>query len=114
MRNLLSSKDFLNDAIFRKQITEYLTEIANDRQLLIDNTSIYNKKHNITTEVVLKRDAYSRLEERGLLNVDNILKETELILNLKSQLTSCERQFLGTLLQCCMQDTITYYKNQNK
>jgi len=112
MRSILHTKDFLSDAVFRKQITEYLTELANDRQLLIDNTSIYNKKHNITTEVVLKRDAYSRLEEKGLLTVDNILKETELILNLKSQLTSNERQFLGTLLSCCMADTITYYKNQ--
>ena len=112
MKSLLASKDFLSDAVFRRQITEYLTELANDRQLLIDNTSIYNKKHNITTEVVLKRDAYSRLEERGLLTTDNILKETELILNLRSQLASNERQFLGTLLSCCMEDTITYYKNQ--
>lgn len=114
MKSLLSGKDFLADAVFRKQITEYLTELANDRCKLIEDTSVYNKKHNITTEVVLKRDAYSKLEEKGLLTVDNILKEAELILNLKSQLTSNERQFLGTLLKSCMEGTILYYENKNK
>ena len=114
MKNLLNSKKFLDDSIFRRQITEYLTELENDRQNLIDETSIYNKAHNITTEVILKRDAYARLKERGLLETDKILVECELILNLKSKLTSCERQFLGTLLSCCMNDTITYYQNKKK
>jgi len=114
MKNLLGTNQFLQDACFRNQVTEYLTELENDRHNLIDKTSIYNKKHNITTEVVLKRDAYSRLKERGLLTTDKILVECELILNLKSKLTSCERQFLGTLLSCCMEDTITYYQNKKK
>lgn len=112
MKSILNTKNFLSDAVFRKQITEYLEELANNRQKLIDQTSVYNKKHNITTEVVISRGAYSRLLEKGIMTTDRVLKECELILNLKSKLSSAERGFLGTMLQCCMQDTITYYKNQ--
>jgi len=114
MKSILNSKRYLDDARFRFYIEEHLTDLAQKRQKLIDDTLIHNIKRKITTEIVMNRSSYSRLLERGLMTVDGVIDEAEKIMSLKSELSSAERMFLGDLLEKSMIKTIDYYKDKNK
>jgi len=113
MKNLLSSDRYLEDYMFRKFMQEKLDVLNSEHQKAVDLVTIYNKKHNIVTEVQFKETPYLMLLKKGMLTVEKIVTEAELLLKSESKLSVPERRFLGSLISDAMTEAIAFYERKN-
>jgi len=112
MKNLLNSDRYLDDAIFRRFMQEKLDALNSEHQIAVDLVTIYNKKHNIVIEVQFKETPYLMLLKKGMLTVEKIVVEAELLLKSESKLSVPERRFLGSLISDSMQKAINFYEKK--
>ena len=111
MKSRLSKEnDYVNDSVFRKFIAEKLTEIADFRQKIIDDSTSFNKRRGLSSEIKMLRNPYTHLREHNMLNADTLLLECVKIMRLESTLPSAVRRFLGGIYHECMDKTIEFYK----
>jgi len=112
MKNLLNSDRYLEDASFLRFMQEKLDNLNSEHQKAVDQVTIYNKKHNIVIEVQFKETPYLMLLKKGMLTVEKIVVEAELLLKSESKLSVPERRFLGSLISDSMQKAINFYEKK--
>lgn len=99
----------------------YISEILQDKRFKsILNDLIEEETHRRNNRLVvyrargadLRRNAFISLDEQGLMTVDWLTAQFELIQSKESKLTAHERQLVYCLVDGCIIKTMEYYDNR--